>query len=336
MGATKLETIMQPEGSQLINFAPYVAIGVILVILPAFLSSYLQSVMTRFLIFAIFAMGYNLAFGYAGLVSLGHAAYFGAGGYTIAVLKLHYGSDLFWVGTPLGIIVATLIAAIFGIIALRVSGIYFLLVTFALGQLLYSVAWNVKWLNTPGMQGIAGLSLPTFGIAGFTLNTTSFYYLVLIVSLICFYLLSQMVNSPFGHALVGIREGEARMRSLGYNTWLYKYIAFVISGAFAGIAGVLFGYYNYLISPTHLGVGTSFLPMCMAIIGGIGMLLGPVIGALVIIFVELFASIMTPERWPLILGGLFVLAIMFAREGIGVYLWRLWNKVSHHYGSIKS
>ncbi|NVM26145.1 MAG: branched-chain amino acid ABC transporter permease, partial [Desulfobacterales bacterium] len=131
-------------------------------------------------------------------------------------------------------------------------------------------------------------------------------------------------------------EGEARMRSLGYNTWLYKYLAFVISGAFAGIAGVLFGYYNYLISPTHLGVGTSFLPMCMAIIGGVGTLLGPVIGAAVIIFVELFASIMTPERWPLILGGLFVLAIMFAREGIGVYLWRLWNKVIYNYGSIES
>jgi branched-chain amino acid transport system permease protein len=335
METAKQEAITQAEGSRLVTFTPYVAAVVILVILPAFFSSYIQSVMTRFLIFALFAMGYNLAFGCAGLISLGHAAYFGAGGYAIAVLKLHYGSDLFWVGAPLGILVATLTAAIFGVIALRVSGIYFLLVTFALGQLLYSVAWNVSWLNTPGMQGIAGLSLPSFGIAGFTLDTTSFYYLVLLVSLICFYLLFRMVNSPFGRALVGIREGEARMRSLGYNTWLYKYIAFVISGAFAGIAGVLFGYYNYLISPTHLGVGTSFLPMCMAIIGGVGTLLGPVIGAAIIIFVELFASIMTPERWPLILGGLFVLAIMFAREGIGVYLWKLWNKVSYHYGSIK-
>jgi branched-chain amino acid transport system permease protein len=324
------------ERGQMINLAPHVAGVLILVISPAFLSPYSESVMTRFLIFALFAMGYNLAFGYAGLISLGHAAYFGAGGYTIAVLKIHYGIDMFWIGLPVGLLIATLIAAIFGIVALRVSGIYFLLVTFALGRLLYSVAWNVKWLNTPGMQGFAGLSLPTFGIAGFTVNTTSFYYLVLLVSLICFYLISRIVDSPFGHAVVGIREGEARMRSLGYNTWLYKYIAFVISGAFAGIAGVLFGYYNYLISPTHLDVGTSFLPMCMAIIGGVGMFLGPVIGAAVIIFVDLFASIMMPERWPLILGGLFVLAIMFAREGIGVYLWRLYNRVSHHYGSIKS
>ncbi|UCF73802.1 MAG: branched-chain amino acid ABC transporter permease [Deltaproteobacteria bacterium] len=336
MKTANQQTPTIPRQGQMINLVPYVAGVLILVILPVFLSSYSQSVMTRFLIFALFATGYNLAFGYAGLISLGHAAYFGAGGYTVAVLKLHYGSDLFWICTPLGILIATIIAAIFGIIALRVSGIYFLLVTFALGQLLYSVAWNVSWLNTPGMQGVSGLSLPTFGIAGFTLNTTSFYYLVLLVSLICFYLLFRIVNSPFGHALVGIREGEDRMRSLGYNTWLYKYLAFVISGAFSGIAGVLFGYYNYLISPTHLGVGTSFLPMCMAIIGGVGTLLGPVIGAAVIIFVELYASIMTPERWPLILGGLFVVAIMFAREGIGVYLWRLCNKVGHYYGSTKS
>ncbi|MFB0520964.1 MAG: branched-chain amino acid ABC transporter permease [Desulfatiglandales bacterium] len=336
MKTANQQTFTRPRQGQRVNLALHGAVVVILVILPAFLSSYIQSVMTRFLIFALFATGYNLAFGYAGLISLGHAAYFGAGGYTVAVLKLHYGIDLFWICTPLGILIATSIAAIFGIIALRVSGIYFLLVTFALGQLLYSVAWNVSWLNTPGMQGVSGLSLPTLGIAGFALNTTSFYYLVLLVSLICFYLLFRIVNSPFGRALVGIREGEDRMRSLGYNTWLYKYLAFVISGAFSGIAGVLFGYYNYLISPTHLGVGTSFLPMCMAIIGGVGTLLGPVIGAAVIIFVDLYASIMTPERWPLILGGLFVVAIMFAREGIGVYLWRLCNKVGHHYGSTKS
>ncbi|NVM25173.1 MAG: branched-chain amino acid ABC transporter permease, partial [Desulfobacterales bacterium] len=142
------ETFTRPRLGQGINLAPHVVGVVILVILPAFLSSYTQSVMTRFLIFALFAMGFNLAFGYAGLISLGHAAYFGAGGYTVAILKLHYGTDLFWIGAPLGLLTATIVAAVFGIIALRVSGIYFLLVTFALGQLLYSVAWNVSWLNT--------------------------------------------------------------------------------------------------------------------------------------------------------------------------------------------
>lgn len=313
----------------------YLACFILLIVLPAFLSSYIQGVMTRFLIFALFSAGYNLVFGYLGLPSLGHAAYFGAGGYVIAVLKLHYGTDLFWIGAPLGILTATLIAALFGFIALRVSGLYFLLVTFALGQLLFSVAWNVPWLNSPGMQGIAGLSFPSFGVGGLTLTSTSFYYLVLIITGVCVLLLHKIVNSPFGHALVGIREGEGRMRALGYNTWLYKYIAFILSGAFSGVAGMLFAYYNYMIDPNHLGVGTSFLPMCMAIIGGAGTLLGPVLGSAVIVFVELVASIMTPDRWPLILGGIFVVAIMFAREGIGVYLLKLAERAQYLYGSIK-
>jgi branched-chain amino acid transport system permease protein len=327
------ERMMRQEGIRILKVCPYLSMAVFLIIVPILFSTYIQTVATRFLIFGLFAMGYNLAFGYTGLLSLGHAAFFGAGGYTIAVLNLRYSSDLFWIGAPLGILIATLIAVVFGFVALRVSGIYFLLVTFALGQLLFSVAWNVKWLNSPGMQGISGLSLPSLSLSGINLSTTSFYYLVLLISAISFFLLYRVVNSPFGRALVGIREGEARMQSLGYNTWLYKYLAFVVSGIFSGVAGVLFGYYNYLISPTHLGVGTSFLPMVMTIIGGIGTLLGPVIGAALIVFVEHFASILIPARWPLVLGGMFVLAIMFTREGIGVYLWKLWNKMSNRYGS---
>jgi branched-chain amino acid transport system permease protein len=144
------------------------------------------------------------------------------------------------------------------------------------------------------------------------------------------------MNSPFGYALRGIREGESRMQSLGYNTWLYKYIVFIITGAFAGVAGVLFVYYNRFIAPTHVAVGTSFLPMVMVIIGGSGTLLGPVIGAMVIVFVEYFASLFTPERWPLILGAVFVAAIMYARGGIDIHLSRLWKRLSYRYGSIKS
>jgi branched-chain amino acid transport system permease protein len=336
MMAIDQEAVRGVKHNRWVLFAPYFTLGFVLIVLPIFLSSYIQGVMTRFLVFALFSVGYNLVFGYLGLPSLGHAAYFGAGGYVVAVLKLHCGTDLFWLGAPLGIVVATFTAALFGIIALRVSGLYFLLVTFALGQLLYSVAWNVKWLNSPGMQGIAGLSFPTFRMDGWALNSISFYYLALLVTVVCIYLMRKIVNSPFGHALVGIREDEGRMRTLGYNTWLYKYIAFVTSGAFSGVAGVLFAYYNYMIDPNHFGVGTSFLPMCMAIIGGMGTLLGPVLGSAIIIFVELVASIMTPDRWPLILGGIFVLTIMFAREGIGAYLWTLGKKAGWFCGSTEA
>lgn len=313
--------------------ALYVAGASILVLMPLFLSTYGEGLMTRFLIFALFAMSYNVVFGYAGLLSLGHAAFFGAGGYAVAILKLHYNVNLFWITAPFGLGVATCTAALFGLIALRAAGIYFLLVTFALGQMLYSLAWNVKWLNSKGMQGITGITLPDLGIPGFTLDTTRFYYLVLIFFAISFILLHRLVRSPYGRALVGIREGEARMEALGYDTWRYKYTAFVISGAFAGIAGILFAYYNFFVSPHHLGIVTSFLPMVMAIMGGLGTFLGPVVGAAVFIFVETFASILTPQRWPLVLGGLFVLTIMFARKGLGVYLWRLSTEMGRRLGS---
>lgn len=315
---------------------PYGAGALILVIIPFVLSTYGEGLMTRFLIFALFAMSYNVVFGYAGLLSLGHAAFFGAGGYTVAILKLHYNVDLFWITAPLGVLVATGTAALFGLIALRAAGIYFLLVTFALGQMLYSLAWNVKWLNSQGMQGITGIMLPDLAIPGFVLDTTRFYYVVLIFFGISFVLLYRLVRSPYGRALVGIREGESRMEALGYDTWFYKYTAFVISGAFAGIAGVLFVYYNFFVSPNHFGIVTSFLPMVMAIMGGLGTFLGPVVGAAVFIFVENFASIVAPQRWPLILGGLFVLTIMFARQGLGVYLWKLTTEVGRRIGSTQS
>lgn len=319
----------------MLGAVPYVGAALIFVLIPFFLSTYEEGLMTRFLIFALFAMSYNVVFGYAGLLSLGHAAFFGAGGYTVALLKLHYNVELFWISAPLGVLVATITAALFGFIALRASGIYFLLVTFALGQMLYSLTWNVKWFSSPGMQGITGIPLPDLAIPGFALDTTSFYYVVLFFFGISFLLLYRLVRSPYGRALVGIREDESRMEAVGYDTWLYKYTAFVISGAFAGIAGVLFTYYNFFVSPNHLGIMTSFLPMVMAIMGGLGTLLGPVVGAGVFIFVENFSSIYFPARWPLVLGGLFVLTIMFAREGLGVYLWRLWTKVSHHHESAK-
>jgi branched-chain amino acid transport system permease protein len=328
--------IRQPWQLLLIRFIPYLAGVVILILLPIFVPAYVQNIWTKFVVFALFAVAYDIIYGHTGLLSLGHAAYFGAGGYTVAALMLHYNIDSVWVGLPLGILMSAILAAIFGFLALRVSGMYFLLVTFALGELLYSVAWNWRWLSIPGMQGIAGLPRPDLGIPGFTWNTTSFYFFVLALFLVSFYLVYRIINSPFGHSLRGIRENENRMRSLGYNTWLHKYLAFIITGAFAGVAGVLFVYYNRFISPTHVGVTTSFMPMIMVIIGGSGTLLGPVIGAFVIVFVEYFASLYTPERWPLILGALFVIAIMYARGGINVHLSRLWQRLVRRYGSIES
>ncbi len=337
MGKDRLESISRLwQRPQLIRFAPYIIVGAILLIAPPFMPEDIRLMMAKFLAFAVFAMGFNLIFGYLGLLSLGQGVYFGAGGYAVAVLQFRFGIDSFWIGMPLAILFAALLAAILGPIVLRSTGMYFLLLTFALGQLLYSIAWNVPFMNTPGMRGITGIIRPDLGIPGFTWDTTTFYYLILIGFVICYFLLHRIANSSFGHSLVGIREGEPRMQSLGYNTWLYKYIAFVISGGFSGVAGALFAWNNRIIAPSHFAVGTSFLPMVMAIIGGSGTLFGPAIGAAVVIFVEYFASITMRLRWPLILGGIFILAVMFARAGIGVYLSRLWGKVSDRYGIPKS
>ena len=310
----------------------YALIGVVLILLPPFVSPYLKSMLTKFLIFGIFALSLNLLFGYAGLFSLGHAAFFGVGAYTAAILMVKCGIGNFWLLMIAGLLAATICAAIFGIIALRVSGIYFLLVTFAIGQLLYSIA--LKWTPvTGGSNGLAGITYPDIGIPGFTMTSTSFHYLVFIFFVICLFVLYRVVRSLFGRALQGIRGDERRMQCLGYNTWLYKYIAFVVGGLFAGVAGVLFSFHSRIVAPEHLGVLTSTIVMLMVIIGSDRVFWGPVLGAAVVVLLEHYSSIYIPERWPMILGGVFVLSVMFLRGGISIHLTRLLKKVQYRYGS---
>jgi len=324
MNTAKVNLIRQPWQRRLGKFTPYIASGIIFIILPIFLPVYVQSLMTKVIIYAIFAMSLNIIMGYTGLLSLGHAAFFGVGGYTTAILIVKFGVESFWITTPLGILMAALIAAMFGIIALRVSGVYFLLVTFALSMLLNSIA--SKWYAmTNGTDGLAGLPRPDLGLPWLTWNSISFYFFVFIIFIICFYLMYRVVKSPFGRALQGIRGNETRMRTLGYNVWLYKYLAFIIGGLFAGVAGILFAHHNGIITPFHLGVIVSTLAMLICIIGGLGIIWGPVIGSLVIVFVEYFSSIYVPERWPLILGGVFIIAVMFLRGGIAPQLLKLWK-----------
>lgn len=308
------------------RFAPLIIGSGILIFVPLLLPSYLQSIMTKILIFAIFAMSLNVLFGYTGLFSLGHAAFFGTAGYTTAILTVRYGIENFWLTMPASILMAALIAAIFGIVALRVSGMYFLLVTFALGQLIYSIA--IKWYSvTGGYYGLAGVQLPGVGLPWVTWNPISFYYFIFISFLLCFFLLFRFLNSPFGRALQGLRECEFRMLALGYNTWFYKYVAFIVAGLFAGVSGTLFAHFNGLMAPEHLGFETSGLVMFMVILGGVGTLSGPVVGATVIVLLEFFISIYFPERWPLVLGCVFVLSVMYLRGGISVHLVSLWNNL---------
>jgi branched-chain amino acid transport system permease protein len=301
--------------------------AIIIIVLPFFASAFIQNVVMKALIFSIFALSLNILWGYTGLPSLGHAAYFGVGGYALGILMINYGIYNFWVLALAGIVFAVIFAAILGIPALRMSGAYFLLVTLAMGQLIFSLAQKLRTV-TQGDTGLGGIAFPNLHIPGVTLNSQSYYYLVFIAFVICAFLIYRILHSPFGEALQGIRENEIRMKAIGYNTWLYRYVAFIIAGLFAGVAGVFFAPFNNIVSPVHLGIETSTMVMLMVVLGGPSKPFGPVLGAIVVVALEQVFIIYSPERWPLIFGAVFVLSVMFLRQGISVYLIRLGRKLT--------
>ncbi len=321
--------------SFLIRWSPYFICFLSFMVLPPLLPRYLQSMITKILIFSIFALSLNLIWGYTGLISLGHATYFGVGAYASTIFIMRMGIGNFWLSALIAVFAAGFLAAIYGVIALRVSGLYFLLVTLALGQLVFSI--STVWRPvTGGENGVIGTPYPDIGIPGFAFDSMSYYYLVLVIAAVSFFLLYRLVNSPFGYALQGIRDDEKKMRTLGYNTWLYKYVAFIVAGVFAGVAGVLFSYFLVVVGPPQLSITTSTMALLMVIIGGTQVFWGPVAGSIVVTLLEYAASVYVPERWPLILGGIFVMAVMFLKEGISVSLIRLWSRLGYLHGSTKS
>jgi branched-chain amino acid transport system permease protein len=284
-----------------------------LALLPLALSSYQLDLLTKMLIFAIFAMSLNLPLGYAGLPSLGHAAYFGVGAYAVGLMALRVW-DNFWVDMALGLAAATVTAALFGLLALRAEGSYLLMITLALAQVLWGIAFGWRWL-TGGDDGLPGVPRPAAGLPWSLAGGLRFYYLVLVCFVGSVLVLGLIARSPFGRALVGIRESVRRMEVLGYNTWLYKYVAFVLAGLFAGLAGNLFVYYNGFVSPAYLSIVFSASALIMVILGGAGTLLGPALGSAVIVYLENTVSAYT-QRWLLVLGVVYVAVTLFAPEGI--------------------
>lgn len=284
-----------------------------LVLLPLALSSYQLGLLTKMLIFAMFAMSLNLVLGYAGLPSLGHAAYFGVGAYTVALVALRV-VDNFWIGFGAGVLAAAATAALFGLLALRTQGAYLLMITLALAQVLWGIAFG--WRSfTGGDDGLPGVPRPAAGLPWSLADGVRFYYFVLVVFVLATAVLGVLVRSPFGRALVGIRESERRMEVLGYDTWRYKYVAFVMAGLLAGVAGNLFVYFNGFVSPVYLGIVFSATALIMVILGGAGTLLGPALGSAVIIFLENLISAHT-QRWLLVLGVIYVTLTLFAPDGL--------------------
>ena len=291
--------------------------ALILLALPFIFSPYDLGLVVQMMIFALFAMSLDLLIGYGGMPSLGHAAYFGIAAYTTGLLALRLGASV-WLALPAGLLLAALTAALFGLLALRTRGSYFLMITLALAQVAWGIAFGWRTL-TGGDDGLPDVPRPDLGLhlglPWSLADSTPFYYFVLFFIAVGTLLLVRIVTSPFGYALRGIRESETRMLALGYNVWRYRFVAFVLAATFAGLAGCLYVYFNRFVSPDYLHVERSAEVLLMVILGGSGTLIGPAIGAALIVFLETVVSAYT-ERWLLLLGLIYVVVALFAPRGL--------------------
>jgi branched-chain amino acid transport system permease protein len=307
------------------------ALGLLLLlaslIFPFVMPSYYLSLAIEVLIFAILAMSLDLLLGYTGLPSFGHAAFFGLGAYLVAYLSSRSELALGWtdnllISAPVVTAGAAVAAVIMGWLALRTSGLYFLMITLALAQMLYSLA--IHWSQvTGGSDGLSGIPRPTIGLGplGYSFDSReSFYFMVLAIFLVSWWLLRRLVNSPFGLTLQGIRENEPRMQALGYNTFRFKLAAFVLAGSLAGLAGMLLALFFRYATPDHLYWTMSGQVLVMLIIGGVGTITGPVLGAGLVRLLPNLVSSYT-DRWQLLLGLVFMGVVLLAPRGI-FGLWR--------------
>jgi len=286
-----------------------------LAVIAPYSGSFVLLLITQALIFGILAMSVDLLLGYTGLPSLGQAAYLGVGAYMTAILATRYQFGLewdFWLVISMGVACGALTAALFGLFAIRATGVYFLMITLALGMCVWGLVYRWNAL-TGGDNGINVPFRPAFGID--LANDVTFFFVVLgffVATLVVLYVL---VHSPFGHSLVGIRESEQRMRILGYNTWLHKYLAFIIAGGFGGLAGVLWTHLNGIVSPEDVILTTSVDALLMVVLGGAGTLVGGAIGAAVVVFLREYLSIHV-TWWQYVLGCVYVLTILFLPDGL--------------------
>ena len=272
---------------------------------------------TEALIFAIFAMSLDLLLGYAGLASFGHAAFYGVGAYACALLALRHVDGLL----PLllvGALASAAVAVPIGALSLRTTGIYFLMLTLAFAQMLWGLAvnWTSLTRGTDGLIGIPRPTLPGADALGFTLYERGPFFIVcLVIAVLVFLLLEALTRSPFGRTLEGIRENERRMRALGYPTFRYRLAVFVVAGSIAGVAGSLAAMSNGYATPDLLYWTGSGLVLVAVVVGGSRSLIGPVLGAFLVLVAQLGLSTFV-DRWELLLGSLFIAFVLFLPRGL--------------------
>lgn len=288
------------------------------VVLPLMVDTFILRLLTLALVSGLFAMSVDLMAGYAGLVTLGHAGVLGSAMYGVGYVASKTDG-----GVPLqilvGFIVGMIAATVFGLMAMRSTGVYFIMITIAQGMIIWGLA-SLLVDVTGAENGLLGIRRPV-SFEG----DLAFYYLVFAVVMVCSAALFVVVRSPFGYALKGLRESETRVRMLGHNAAFLKFYMFLVSGFFATVAGILLVYLNEFVSPSDVILGASALPVLMAILGGIGTLIGPFMGAFVIVFLRNWVSIHV-DRWPTLMGLIFIIVVLFAREGLAGAIKKFWYR----------
>jgi branched-chain amino acid transport system permease protein len=298
--------------------------------IPLFGSQYLTTHATRILIYAIFAMSLDLLVGYCGLVSLGHAAFFGVAAYTTALLSAKLGISNILISLPLSILATALVALAIGLLTLRTGGIYFIMATLAFAQMLFFLVNDNAFFG--GSDGI--LLLTRFSLGTPSLNVSDpvvRYYFAVAAAFLTFVFLYFLVRSPFGRILQGIKSNERRMRALGYSIARYKLACFVIGGVLAGLAGHLYVLLTSLADPSILDWVHSAQVLMMVILGGMGTLVGPVIGAILLIELIDQAAEFT-EHWKLIVGVVVVAVTLFGKGGLA----GMWSTAAARLGGARS
>lgn len=275
-----------------------------------------EALAVNILVLGLYAVGFNLLFGYTGLLSFGHAAFLGSGAYGCGIALVHFGVP--WFGAILiGVLLSVFFAALMGFLAIRTRGIYFAMVTLALSQCVYYLFYQAVSL-TGGENGLRGINLSEIGILGFSvnfLNPTTKYYVILAFVAFALWIFSRLLASPFGAVLEAVRENESRARACGYDVARVKFIAFVISGAFCGLAGALKALHLSIVPIETLHYLTSGQVVMMALLGGMNTFFGPFVGAAAFLLLEDVLTTMT-SHWQLVLGAVFVIFVLFFPKGI--------------------
>lgn len=289
-------------------------VGVVLVVLAGVLlgsGGFYTSLVEDILIYAIAAMGLDFLGGYGGLVSLGQAGFIGLGAYGVAVPEAHGIGP--WTSIGLALVVVAATAAVTGIVAIRVTGISFVIITLAIGQILWGLAY--RWVSlSGGDNGLVIGVLPKLGAFDLA-DPRILAFVVLAVFVVVALVLRAFVASPFGLSMLGIRSNEQRLRTLGYRTGLHRYLAYIIASVIGGIAGILYAYSNSLISPTTMDFSHNGIITLMAVLGGLRSLWGPVLGALIITLIQQELSIYL-VRWQMLMGAVFVAVVVFTPDGL--------------------